>query len=326
MQQQHPSIFAPHAQHQQKQQQPRGISASARSGAQPAVSVATSTSAATLGGTMAFDAAAAAAAQAKAASATMPATQTPSSSTPPHLPRVKALLVDAAGTLLVPSEPVTEVYLRYARQHGLPGADDLTPESVLANFRRAYNLPWSATPLRYVGDGRAFWRRVVALSVGHDDSAPRPGCRAFDRVFDDVYDYYAEGRAWRLAPGAVAALTRLRAAGVRVAVCSNFDTRLRPILSALGVDALFDACVVSAEVGAEKPSPLIFEAAVRALGVSAAECVHVGDDRRNDVWGGRDAGVTAWLWGSDVHSFDDVARRVLHMSERGLMAFDEDDD
>jgi FMN phosphatase YigB (HAD superfamily) len=61
-----------------------------------------------------------------------------------------------------------------------------------------------------------------------------------------VYSYYSEARAWRLAPGAVAALTKLRAAGVKLAVVSNFDTRLRPVLAALGVDGLFDSIVVSA--------------------------------------------------------------------------------
>lgn len=36
------------------------------------------------------------------------------------------------------------------------------------------------------------------------------------------------------------------------------------------------------------------------------DAVHVGDDRRNDIWGARDAGCDAWLWGSDVHSFKEV--------------------
>lgn len=85
---------------------------------------------------------------------------------------------------------------------------------------------------------------------------------------------------------------------------------------------MFDAVVVSAEVGAEKPNPVIFEAALQALGMRPGEVVHVGDDRRNDVWGARDAGIPAWLWGVDVHSFDEVARRVL----LGAAAEDEDDD
>jgi hypothetical protein len=40
----------------------------------------------------------------------------------------------------------------------------------------------------------------------------------------------------------------------------------------------------------------------------------------------RDAGVTAWLWGSDVHTFGEVAKRVLYMQQSGLMAWDDEED
>ena len=71
-----------------------------------------------------------------------------------------------------------------------------------------------------------------------------------------------------------------RIAGLRLAIVSNFDTRLRPILKGLGVDELFNSIVISAEVGVEKPNPLIFEVACQQLGVLPEEAVHVGDDRR----------------------------------------------
>jgi FMN phosphatase YigB (HAD superfamily) len=116
---------------------------------------------------------------------------------------------------------------------------------------------------------------------------------------------------------------------------SNFDTRLRPLLQALKCDGWFDAVAVSAEVGfrfrvflgwmtlfywlnsdpwmllnfqvaAEKPNPTIFLKACELLGVKPEEAVHIGDDRRNDLWGARDAGCDAWLWGSDVYSFKEV--------------------
>ena len=38
-------------------------------------------------------------------------------------------------------------------------------------------------------------------------------------------------------------------AGIKMAVVSNFDLRLRPLLEALGLDKLFDALIISAEVG-----------------------------------------------------------------------------
>ncbi len=38
----------------------------------------------------------------------------------------------------------------------------------------------------------------------------------------------------------------MRDAGVALAVVSNFDTRLRPILEGMHIDRLFDAVIVSA--------------------------------------------------------------------------------
>lgn len=55
---------------------------------------------------------------------------------------------------------------------------------------------------------------------------------------------------------------------------------MRPILKDLGLDQLFDTIMISAEVGVEKPNPIIFEAACQELGVLPEEAVHVGDDRR----------------------------------------------
>jgi len=69
-------------------------------------------------------------------------------------------------------------------------------------------------------------------------------------------------------------------AGIKLAVVSNFDTRLRPILEELHLVDLFDCVVISAEVGAEKPNPVIFEKACSMLGVTAAQALVLGDDRR----------------------------------------------
>lgn len=64
--------------------------------------------------------------------------------------------------------------------------------------------------------------------------------------------------------------------------------------------------MINLQVAAEKPNPTIFLKACELLGVKPEEAVHIGDDRRNDLWGARDAGCDAWLWGSDVYSFKEV--------------------
>ncbi|CAL5229453.1 g12778 [Coccomyxa viridis] len=213
-----------------------------------------------------------------------------------HSVPLKALLVDAAGTLISPSEPVAQVYLDYARDYGCT----LTEKEVLQNFRRAFSSPWTQTLTRYVGDGRPFWSFIVSQSTGC--SQPE--------LLERLYQHFAHPSAWDVYPGAQEALKRIRATGTKMAVVSNFDLRLRPLLEALKLDQLFDALIISAEVGAEKPNPVIFEAALQKLGVQPAETVHVGDDRRNDISGARHAGCHAWLWGADVRSFDDVAAHM----------------
>ena len=70
----------------------------------------------------------------------------------------------------------------------------------------------------------------------------------------------------------------------------------------------------AAEVGAEKPNPVIFEKAVLPQGVEPAPAVHIGDDRRNDLFGARDAGGHALLMGADLTARDDALDEVRALS------------
>ncbi|GJP37491.1 hypothetical protein CLOM_g21889 [Closterium sp. NIES-68] len=209
----------------------------------------------------------------------------------------RALLVDAAGTLVEPSEPVTKVYASVGRKYGVSYSED----EILQRYRHAYVQPWRKSILRYEDDARPFWQYVVSESTGcsHPD------------YLEELYQYYTTKEAWRLTdPHAKEAFCAIRDAGVKIAVVSNFDTRLRTVLKELDCHDWFDAIAVSAEVQAEKPNPVIFHSACDLVGVDPHHAVHVGDDRRNDLWGARDAGCSAWLWQDDVHSFHDVARKL----------------
>ncbi|TYJ99436.1 haloacid dehalogenase-like hydrolase domain-containing protein 3 [Cucumis melo var. makuwa] len=123
--------------------------------------------------------------------------------------------------------------------------------------------------------------------------------------------YYANGEAWHLPDGAYATLGVLKDAGVRLAVVSNFDTRLRKLLKDLSVLDMFDAVIISAEVGYEKPDGKIFEAALDQLEVRSDNAVHVGDDQKADKEGANAVGIDCWLWGSDVMTFEDIQNQIL---------------
>ncbi|MFF4737847.1 HAD family hydrolase [Streptomyces sp. NPDC001262] len=96
-------------------------------------------------------------------------------------------------------------------------------------------------------------------------------------------------------PGVEAALQNVRRAGIPVAVVTDgFPPQQRDKLAALGLDHLFDAIVVSDELGTRelrKPRPEPFLVAARRLGVPPRGMVHVGDRPEKDVAGARAAGL-----------------------------------
>jgi putative hydrolase of the HAD superfamily len=98
-----------------------------------------------------------------------------------------------------------------------------------------------------------------------------------------------------LAPDIAPTLERLRADGLALGiVCDAGFTGgaiLRELLSSRNLLHHFSGWAFSDEVGAYKPAPAIFEAALGTLGAEPAAAVHVGDLRRTDVAGARAVGM-----------------------------------
>jgi putative hydrolase of the HAD superfamily len=109
----------------------------------------------------------------------------------------------------------------------------------------------------------------------------------------------AEHAAWdparQLAAHTHALLESLRARGLKLGLVSNaFDPGwlLQRDLEQMGLAKRLDFAVFSSEVGKRKPHPAIFERALEALGVAAAETVFVGDRLYEDVRGAGELGMT----------------------------------
>lgn len=71
---------------------------------------------------------------------------------------------------------------------------------------------------------------------------------------------------------------------------------LRHLLASHGLLGYFSATIFSDEVGASKPSPLVFREASIALDAAPQRIVHVGDREQNDVDGPHNAGLRAILF------------------------------
>ena len=135
---------------------------------------------------------------------------------------------------------------------------------------------------------RAFTTTREARSIGAYGSAEGDFAAVLEaagvQADADLVHELNEARARALAENGVhlwddsiPTLRELRGRGIRTAVVSNCDHATRPIVDDLGLGREVDAIVLSFEVGAAKPDPEIYRAALDAIGARPAEAVFVDD-------------------------------------------------
>ena len=115
---------------------------------------------------------------------------------------------------------------------------------------------------------------------------------------------------WCAYDDAAPLLDALADRGIRTAVLSNIGVDIRPLMERQGLRA--DAVILSCEVGAVKPQPEIFAAALDALDVPAEQALMVGDSWKDDA-GAAALGIRTLLLPRTrgrVHGLDAVLRLV----------------
>jgi putative hydrolase of the HAD superfamily len=180
---------------------------------------------------------------------------------------VDAVTIDAYGTLVQLRDPVPALRDALAAR-GVARTDADVREAFAAEV--AYYVPRS--------------------HEGRDTASLAALRRACTRVFLDAaaagsldadeFPFVASLR-FELVPGGREACDDLLQAGLRLCVVSNWDVGLREHLQRLGLDL---PVVTSAEAGAAKPEPAVFELALQRLGiVDPVRAVHVGDDAADEA-------------------------------------------
>lgn len=195
------------------------------------------------------------------------------------MPPVQAITFDVGGTLIQPWPSVGHIYAEVAARHGLKRDSAET-------LNQRFGAAWKQ--LKDFKHTREEWAALVAETFAVD-------ARTLETFFPELYDRFAQPTAWRLFDDVLPTLNNLAAHGINLAVISNWDERLRPLLETFGLRKYFETVIVSCETGFTKPSPVMFELAARKLGLAPEFILHVGDSLEHDEYGAKSASFQSRL-------------------------------
>ena len=198
-----------------------------------------------------------------------------------HRLSVRAITFDIGGTLITPWPSVGHIYAEVAAVHGHAR---LAPDLLNQRFAKA----WKAR--KDFQHTEAQWAELVdATFLGLINAIPS---RTF---FPQLFQRFAQPNAWRIFDDVRPALDALRSQGVRLGAISNWDQRLRPLLTGLRLADYFECLVISCEIGCSKPARAAFDHAAKLLALAPGTLLHIGDSPEMDVQGARAAGFAALL-------------------------------
>lgn len=128
-----------------------------------------------------------------------------------------------------------------------------------------------------------------------------------------AYYAFSETR-WRVRPDAHETLHALTGQGYPLAIVSNAadNENVQRLIDNFQLRPYFDPIIVSAAVGIRKPNPKIFELALSEWGLTAAECVMVGDTLGADILGAQLANLRhVWLTAHADHAANRAHRGTI---------------
>jgi len=214
--------------------------------------------------------------------------------------KIRVVTFDAMKTLINLRAPIGQIYSDFARDRYRISIDpDALQQAFLEKFR-VYDRRWPCFGFYHSKspDSQKFWWTNVVREtflaamterISIDDTR-------LNALSSDLYDYFATTDPWLLNESAKSTMDVLTRKGISLAVVSNFDCRLRRLLTDFGLGPYFRAYFLSGETGFAKPDAKLFGLVERLMIADGQEIAHVGDDLDKDYLAAKSLGWRAFLF------------------------------
>lgn len=191
--------------------------------------------------------------------------------------RYDAVLLDAFGTLIDIDRPFERLQASVRRHLGAQITVAAAERALRAEMTYYADHCHEGADAETLVALRERCAAIVLAELGIDADPALAAMLLIDAIAFRAYDDVAP------------LLSGLAAAGVGVAVVSNWDCSLPDALASAGIDVTH--VFSSGESGSSKPDTGIFHAALAALGAAPDRALHVGDTEETDGVGARTAGI-----------------------------------
>jgi|BarGraNGADG00312_1021997.scaffolds.fasta_scaffold01559_3 putative hydrolase of the HAD superfamily len=200
---------------------------------------------------------------------------------------IEAVFFDVGNTLFKPYPSMEAVCREVLLRFGIDPTDEELRRGIDAADRFYESRYWTDDSFwANEEDASEMWSELYALvleEIGVDGD--------YQVIGRAIYDHFGDGDRWRTYPDVVPVFETLKREGYRMALVSNWDSRLAKLCFDMGLDRYLDSVLSSASIGLIKPNPVIYQVACERLKVEPGHAVHVGDHYYADVLGSRSVGI-----------------------------------
>ena len=196
---------------------------------------------------------------------------------------IKAVVFDIDNTLYnfnVTTKLGAEAFARYCNtQFGMS----------VEEARQGWNDAYAAVMDRMGTDNPAYHNRLIRSQYFLESR----GLPVFPHAMELAMVYWTTlVRNMKVEDGLVELLGALKDKGIKIGIGTNMTAFVQfEKIRALGISQYVDCMVTSEEAAAEKPTRPFFEYILKKLDISADECLFIGDDAQNDIYGAKNSGI-----------------------------------